>query len=202
LRPLVRRYFEGSGRLGFMETLMKNFLITLALILFTGFAFASDKKNELTPEIMFDTADAMRSLTLGALEYTYKINDTIWVGLDGLYGKTVVDDGSGLVVNNSETMWGGAPILYWNMPTLLGATKEKPEGSQAQFYTSFGMGMLRIGSQNEPYGIFGGGLVWESGLPWLGIRVDVKGIFYMLSNSKGSDFNSDLAFSVGPAFMF
>ena len=172
------------------------------LIALTCNSFALEAKHELTPEIMLDNADAMRALTLGALQYTYHVNDSIWVGLDGFFGRTVVDGGSGLVVGNAEKMWGGAPIFYWNLPALFGATKEKPEGSQAQLYTSFGAGYMRIGDQNEPYGVFGGGMLWESGWKWLGVRVDVKGIFYMLENTNGSSFNSDFALSVGPSFLF
>lgn len=165
-------------------------------------SFALETKHEFSPQVMLDNADAMRALTLGAVQYTYHASDAFWFGVDGLIGKTVVDGGSGLAVTNGDTMYGAAPTVYWNVPSLLGATKEKPEGSQAHLYTSVGVGYLRIGNENEIYGIFGGGMLWESGLHWLGIRVDVKGLFYMLDNTRGSDFNSDFALSVGPSFLF
>jgi hypothetical protein len=184
------------------EKRMRKIILLLAIFLSAQASFALDKKHEITPEIMLDNADAMRALTFAALQYTYHINEEFWVGVDGLYGRTVVDGGSGLVVGDGETMWGVAPIFYWNLPALLGASKEKPEGAEAHLYTSFGAGYLRIGDQNEPYGVFGGGMLWQSGLGWLGARVDVKGIFYMLENTNGSDFNSDFALSVGPAFIF
>lgn len=137
---------------------------------------------------------------MGAFQYAYHINQTYWVGAEGMLGSTVIDNGSGLVIQNGDLMWGAAPVLYLNVPALLGATQEKPEGSQAQIYTTFGVGYMHIGSQQTPYGIFGGGLLWQSGLPWLGVRFDLKGMFYMLSNTSGSDFNSDLALSIGPSF--
>ncbi|MCC7460111.1 MAG: hypothetical protein IT286_02300 [Proteobacteria bacterium] len=164
-------------------------------------SFALESKHEITPAVMLDNADAMRALTFGVLEYTYHINESFWVGVDGMVGRTVVDGGSGLAVGNGEMIWGGAPMFYWNVPALLGATKEKPEGSQMHLYTSFGAGYLRMGDQNEPYGVFGGGMLWQSGLKWLGVRVDVKGIFYMLENTNGSSFNSDFALAVGPSFL-
>ncbi len=177
--------------------------IALALFLFlTPSVFAQEIHHEFVPEVVMDNADAMRGLSLAGFQYAYHINETFWVGVEGLVGKTVVDSGSGLDVVNNEWMWGGAPVFYWNIPALLGATKEKPEGSQAQVYTSFGVGYLRIGSEETPYGIFGGGLLWQSGLPWLGVRFDLKGMFYMLDNAGGSAFNSDLALSIGPSFYF
>lgn len=179
---------------------MKKLVLLLAV--FSQTVYALESKHEISPQVMFDNADAMRSLTLGAVEYAYHATESIWFGLDGLYGHTVVDGGSGLVVTNGNTMWGVAPTFYWNMPSLIGATKEKPDGAQAHLYTSFGLGYMRIGSQNEMYGLFGGGMLWISKYPWVGARVDVKGIFYMLDNSRGSDFNSDFALSVGPAFVF
>lgn len=177
--------------------------VILVLMFLTSFsAHALETKHEFSPQVMLDNADSMRALTLGAFQYSYHASEAFWFGVDGLIGKTVVDGGSGLVVSNGETMYGAAPTIYWNVPSLLGATKEKPEGSQAHLYTSVGVGYLRIGDENEIYGIFGGGMLWESGLKWLGIRVDVKGLFYMLDNTRGSDFNSDFALSVGPSFMF
>ena len=179
---------------------MKKILLSLC-ILFSSSGFALEAKHEITPAVMLDNADAMRALTFGVLEYTYHLNESYWFGIDGMVSRTVIDSGSGLVVGNGELIWGGAPMLYWNMPALLGATKEKPEGGQAHLYTSFGVGYLRIGDQNEPYGVFGGGMLWESPLQWLGIRVDVKGLFYMLDNTNGSRFNSDFALAVGPSFL-
>lgn len=183
-----------------MRTIFKVFLI--GFLLFVYSARAQEIKHEFVPQIVMDNADAMRALTLGGFQYAYHINSEFWVGVDGLIGKTVVDTGSGLAVGNDQWMWGGAPIFYWNIPALLGATKEKPEGSQAQVYTSFGVGYLRIGDEQTPYGIFGGGLLWQSGLKWLGVRFDLKGMFYMLDNVGGSSFNSDLALSIGPSFYF
>ncbi len=176
--------------------------IFLICILFTSTSFALESKHEITPAVMLDNADAMRALTLGALQYTYHINETFWVGMDSLIGKAVMDSGSGLSIQNGDTIWGAMPVFYYNLPALLGATKEKAEGSQAHLYTSVGVGYLRAGPDKGLYGEFGGGMLWESGLSWLGVRVDVKGIFYMLENTQGSDFNSDFALSVGPSFLF
>ena len=145
---------------------------------------------------------AWTSQSFGIVQYTYHASEAIWFGVDGLVGKTVVDGGSGLTVTNGKLMYGAAPTIYWNVPSLLGATKDKPEGSQAHLYTSVGVGYMRIGNENEIYGIFGGGMLWESGIHWLGVRVDVKGMFYMLDNTTGSDFNSDFALSLGPSFLF
>lgn len=178
----------------------KIIVIPLLLVCFSSFAL--ENKHEFTPEVMLDNADAMRALTLGAFQYSYHINDTFWVGVDGMLGKTVVDSTSGLTVQNGDAMWGVAPTFYYNMPSLLGATKDNAsEGSQAHLYTNVGVGYLRIGDQTEPYGLFGGGMLWESGCHWFGIRVDVKGMFYMLKNTGGSAFNSDFALSVGPSFI-
>jgi hypothetical protein len=182
---------------------MRKIILSIAFVFMTGSSFALEAKHEITPEIMLNNADAMRSLTLGALQYTYHINKTFWVGVDGIYGNVTVDGGSGLVVTNSETLWAVAPVFYYNMPALFGATKENPEeGSEAQLYTSVGVGYLQVGNENEPYGIFGGGMLWQSAVPWLGVRIDVKGLFYMLKNANGSDFNADFALSLGPSFLF
>ncbi len=181
---------------------MKNRIFTFLFILCCSLSVrAQEIKHEFVPEVVMDNADAMRALTLAGFQYAYHINNEFWVGLDGLIGKTVVDSGSGLAVGNDEWMWGGAPIFYWNIPALLGATKDKPEGAQAQLYTSFGVGYLRIGDEQTPYGVFGGGLLWQAS-SWIGIRFDLKGMFYMLDNTGGSRFNSDLALSIGPSFYF
>lgn len=181
----------------------KNILAILLVSLFVQLVHASEKKHEVSLEVILDNGDAIRASTFGALEYTFHINDSVWVGLSGFSGPIVVDGGSGLTVTNGDWIWGGAPLVYFNIPTLLGATKEHPEkGSQCQLYTSLGMGYLHVENEGEVYGVFGGGLLWESGTPWLGLRFDVKGLFYMLDNSRGSAFNSDLALSIGPSFMF
>jgi hypothetical protein len=113
--------------------------------------------------------------------------------MDGLIGKTKLDQGSKLVVQDGEWIWGAAPVFYYNLPALLGASNQNPAGSQCQLYTSFGVGYLDIGREKTVYGIFGGGMLWESPISWLGVRVD---------NPGGSDFNSDFALSLGPSFLF
>jgi len=181
---------------------MKKIIIILIVLLVSTSSYSLENKHEISPQIMLDNADSMRALTLGAIQYAYHINDTFWIGADGFFGRTVVDGGSGLVVTNGQKIWAAAPTFYYNMPALLGATEENPQGSQAHLYTSVGVGYLQIGNEEEIYGLFGGGMVWISKLKWLGVRVDVKGLFYMLDNTNGSAFNSDFALSVGPSFVF
>ena len=117
-------------------------------------------------------------------------------------GPAIVDNGSGLQVQDGDWILGATPLFYFNVPGLLGATKENPEGSQVHLYTSLGVGYLRMGSEQSVMGIIGGGLLWESGVSWFGIRVDLKSLFYKLENSGGSDFNADLALTLSPSFLF
>lgn len=158
--------------------------------------------HEVSIEIVANNADSMRALTLGAFEYSYKVNQTYWLGVSGFAGTAVIDSASGLRAENGDFIWGSAPLFYFNVPALLGATQEKPEGAQCHLYTSVGLGFIDVGGESSLMGILGGGLLWETGIDWLGVRFDLKGIFYSLENANGSNFNSDLALSIGPSFLF
>lgn len=89
------------------------------------------------------------------------------------------------------------------MPSLLGASLERAEnGLVSHLYTSFGAGFLQVDQHSTLQVIVGGGMLVQTGYPWLGLRFDLKSIFYMIPNPNGSDFNADMAISLGPTFIF
>ena len=182
---------------------MKILIFLLTIVSIVTSASASLKKSEFDAEIMMNNGDALRAYTLVQVEYTYRINQTYWVGVDGFAGPIVVDSANSLTdVGNGNWLRAVGPVFYLNVPALLGATKDNSEGAaQCQLYTSFGAGYLGVGSTDTIYGEIGGGLIWEF-KPWLGLRFDLKSIFYTLNNTTGSSFNSDLALSIGPSFVF
>lgn len=173
----------------------------MTVMCFVSRTDAKESKHELSFEIMMNNGDAVRSYTLGAFQYSYHINQTFWVGFDGFSGPVVIDGGSGLLIQNGDWLSAVGPTFYYNVPALMGATKEKPDGAQCQLYTSVGVGYLHVGPEDTIYGSIGGGLLWEA-TDWFGVRFDLKSLFFMLDNSTGSKFNTDLALSIGPSLMF
>lgn len=190
---------------------MRKILFVFFLILLSNVSFAEDvsttedtsptldpSKHELSLQAMMNNGDAVRSYVLAAFQYAYHINNTLWVGLDGFSGPTVIDSGSPLAIQNGDWLSGIGPTFYYNVPALMGATGEK---ARCQLYTAIGVGYLHVGSEDTMYGAIGGGMLWEAS-SWLGLRFDLKSIFFMLENATGSDFNMDMALSIGPSFMF
>ena len=79
---------------------------------------------------------------------------------------------------------------------MLGASVKGDEGLFADLYTSFGLGHLWSGGEKEIYGLVGGGMLLHTPVSWLSVRFDLKGIFLMLDNTEGGDFNADTTLSM------
>jgi len=158
--------------------------------------------HEASTLISFASGDSLRALTLGNFQYTYHLDRTFWVGTNFLGGKTQVDDPNGLALDSSDLFLGVDGTFYVNIPALLGAKEKGDDGVYADLYTAVGVGVFWIGSHTEPYGFLGGGMLLHTPISWLGVRFDLKNFFYKLKNNQGTDFNSDLALSLGPSFLF
>jgi hypothetical protein len=169
--------------------------LMIALLIVSPVARAEENiRHELSPQVAFYTGDALRTTTLGGLQYAFHFNRTFWFGLDGLLGKTSMDRGNGTLVDDGDRLIGVDGAFYINIPATLA-------GTSADLYTSIGMGNLWLGSEKELYGFLGGGMVLQLPPKWLAIRFDLRGIFFQLDNSAGSDFNSDLVLSIGPSLV-
>jgi hypothetical protein len=159
-------------------------------------------KNELSPTIGFYNGDALRSTTLGGASYTYHYNSSFWMGVDFQGGKVSVDEPNGLFLQAGQKFIALDGTLSWNIPSILGASKGENAGYASDLYTSIGGGNLWIAKNRRPFGIIGGGLLIHFPIQYLAVRFDLKGLFYTLSNSQGSDMNFDSILSLGPSFLF
>jgi hypothetical protein len=159
--------------------------------------------HEVVPMVSFYSGDALRSSTLGGLQYSYHFTRLFWIGVDFLGGGAQVDRLNGLGIESEDRFIGLDGAVYFNIPALLGASKMHGEkGMSADLYTSVGGGHFWIGPQKEPFGFLGGGMVLHFPVEWLAIRFDLKGFFFSLPNANGGDFNADMALSLGPSFTF
>ena len=184
-----------------------NLGIGLALLMFFGlaanvWASPAERSNEVTPLVSFYKGDTLRNSILGGLSYTYHINLNWWVGASFLGGTLAIDEPNGTALKNGDNLFTVDATVYFNIPALIGVTKPEDKGRVADIYVSLGGGHMWMGSVKTPYGALGGGMVLFPGYTWLAVRFDVKNLMYGLENTGGSDFNTDLAFSVGPSFFF
>lgn len=156
---------------------------------------------EVSPAVIFYSGDAMRANSLGGLSATHHFNRMIWLGADFFGGKTKVDSDSGLQVRSGQKFFGTNATVYFNLPAFLGKKTLGEEGGlRADLYTSIGGGSLWLDKETEPFGFIGGGMIIHFPIPWLTLRFDLKNLFFVLQNSKGSDFNSEMALGLGPSF--
>lgn len=172
------------------------FLFCVSLVFNMSLLSAEDSFLEISPGATFETGDVLRSSTLGSLSATYHFNNTFWLGIDFMGGALVVDRGNGLGVRDGEKHFLLNGAFYWNLPSLLGLSMKLP----ADFYTSIGAGNFWADKKTEPYGFIGGGLIINTSLWYLTPRFDLKNLFYVLNNSQGGDFNSDLMLTLGLSF--
>jgi hypothetical protein len=162
-----------------------------------------DRYHEVTPAISLYSGDALRALTLGGFQYSYHFTRMFWLGADFLGGSLRVDEPNGLGLTSGDRFIAVGGAVYFNVPALLGVSKMQGEsGLSADLYTSIGGGHLWAGEEGEPYGFVGGGMVLHTPVEWLAVRFDLKGLFFRLSNSEGSDFNADMALTIGPSILF
>ncbi|MEZ4703905.1 MAG: hypothetical protein R3A11_01680 [Bdellovibrionota bacterium] len=155
---------------------------------------------ELSPQILLYTGDVSRASTGAAVQYSYHIGPVLWVGVDVLWNPMRLDQGQSLAGKTSPHLFSAAPVVYWNLPSFLGVE----DGTHADFYTSFGLGYLRLGGDSSVYGSIGGGLLI---FPWrrsshFGLRFDFKTLFYSQNNPNGGDFMADVSLGLGPSLLF
>ena len=190
-----------------MHRMLRIFLLFLtSLWLLCGDAPASPSaKHEVSPMIVFYNGDALRTMTLGGLQYTYKFNRTWWLGSNTFIGRAKLDRNSPLVeVEDGDFLLQADAGVYLNLPALLGASREnKDNGIRSDLYTVLALGYVQAGDAREWVGIIGGGMVIHFNKPsWLALRFDLRSMFLKLENTQGSDFNSDLSLGIGPSFTF
>ncbi|MDB5038027.1 MAG: hypothetical protein JWQ35_1555 [Bacteriovoracaceae bacterium] len=182
-------------------TLLLNLTLSIFIFLFlqsplSAESLTSNSKFEFTPAVAFYNGDALRAMTLGSGSLTYHLNKSFWFGGDFMSGAVAVDSDNGVGLKSSDLFSAADGAFYWNLPALLGG--DLP----ADLYTSIGLGALWTGHHKEMYGFIGGGLTIHTPLHWLMARFDLKNLFFMLPNSKGGDFNSDMVLSMGPSLFF
>ena len=159
---------------------------------------------EFNASAEFYLGDSLRSSILGNASYIYHFNDVYWAGVDFSGGRTSVDMPNGFNVVSGQRLLTLDASVYFNLPILLGAKKalDAPGAWGADFYTAIGVGSIWIGPHREIFGFIGGGLLVPTPLKSLSARVDLKNLFYMLQNTRGEDFNSDISLSIGPSLVF
>lgn len=171
-------------------------LIVFMCSLAVGGNLRAQSAIEASPGIVFYTGDSLRSSFLGGASFAYHLNRSFWVGADFMGGQASIDRGAGVNIQKDDRLFALDAAGYWNMAALLDNTLG------ADFYTSLGLGHLWIGSEKEIFGFVGGGLTIHPGWKNLSVRFDLKNLFFMLKNSQGDDFNSDMALSLGPSWSF
>lgn len=160
------------------------------------------RRHEVSPLVVFFTGDVLRTSTLGALQYTYRFNDTWWVGASGMMGGAKMDDPSGLKLKNGDLFFQTEGNLYLNIPSLMNTRKGETNATQVDLYTVIGLGVVGGKNSKEIVGSLGGGMIIHFPAKGLEIKFDLKNFFYTMRNSQGSDFISDLSLSVGPSLRF
>ncbi len=150
---------------------------------------------ELTPEVSFYTGDALRSFTAFGVSLTYRFSAAWWVQLEGIIGELKLDPDTTLEISNNDTFRLIDGGLVWNLPLRLGMD---PDSWYADLYTSVGPGWVHAGHEDAVGGFIGGGMTVHTPTRWLGLRADLKNLFYSLHNHGGQDFNSDLEIALGP----
>ena len=161
-----------------------------------------DSYHEVTPALTLYSGDALRGFIMGGISYTYHFNREFWFGADFFAGTLNIDRVNGARLKRDHKYLCFDGVFYWNLPVRLGAATPSDSGLAGDLYTSFGAGMLWLGPNKEPVGIFGGGMIIHTPIKWLSVRFDLKGLFFNLDNATGTDFNADLAFNLGPSFLF
>lgn len=179
------------------------FLLILTSVMISATTPRPSPYHEVSPAVSFYTGDALRTTTLGSATYVFHLNRIYWLGIDFFGGALSADKMNGVGLKNGQKFFGLDGGIYFNLPALLSATPmEASDSLSADLYTSLGLGHMWIGRHKEVFGFVGGGLLIHPGIHWLGIRFDLKNLFFMLSNSQGNDFNSDMSLSLGPSFIF
>lgn len=182
--------------------------ILVALLLFSHVAFAADDEevlqhHEVSPQFSLYSGDALRAFVGGGFQYVYRFSSLLWIGVDFVGAPLKVDEPNGMGLDKDDRFLGVNGVIYFNVPALLGVSKMKGErGLSADLYTSVGGGHLWIGPHKEPFGLVGGGMVLHTPISWLAFRFDLKGLFYQLQNSQGSNFVADMILNIGPSFTF
>lgn len=172
-------------------------------ILMSSFSVKADIKGlEIAPSLSFYSGDALRASLLYGVGAVYHFNKSFWMGGDFYTGHVKVDEGNGLQLKTKESFYLWDVAFYWNLPALLGSSTKLSDGLKADFYTSAGMGQVFFGLKAEPTGFIGGGMTIHTGWHKLLVRFDLKNYFFVLQNSNGSNFNSDMLLSIGPSFVF
>lgn len=186
--------------------MVQNIIRVFIFISFFGVqsnVFAEDKHHEFSPAIGFYNGDALRSSVLGGASYNYHFNSAFWLGAEFQGGTLAVDEPNGLQLKSGQKFLMTDAVFTWNLPSLIGATRDNAkDGYAADLYTSIGAGQLWAGYRSEPYGIIGGGLLIHFPISYLAVKFDLKGLFFVLSNDQGSNFNADSILSIGPALLF
>lgn len=180
-------------------------VLAIGLLLHVPFAATPEQPTsvQVYPAAAFYSGDALRSMTLGGMSVVYQLNRIVWVGIDGMAGPAHVDRNNGLGIRSDDLFVSLDGALYWNLPALLGVSLTADHsGTGADLYTSIGAGHLWIGDHGEVFGFIGGGMNIYLPIRWLVVRFDLKNLFFLLPNSNGSDFNSDLVLSLGPSLAF
>ena len=150
---------------------------------------------ELTPEVSFFTGDALRATVLFGAGATYRLSRAWWLMAEGLVGRAQLDPGERLEVDDEDAFVLVSGGLAWNIPLRLGLD----DGAwYADLYTSAGPAWVRVGGEDAIGGFIGGGMTVHTPLDWLGLRADLKNLFYGLENHGGQDLNADLEISLGP----
>jgi hypothetical protein len=67
-------------------------------------------------------------------------------------------------------------------------------------YTWLAAGARQLNGSWGALGVIGGGVRFYTGLPWLGIRIDVTNYLHSVPLSQGSSFDVDVSFSLGVCF--
>lgn len=175
----------------------------LSILGISSLSQALAASHEFAPALGLYTGDSLRSSVLGGLTYTYRHNESFWIGADFQGGESEVDHTNGLGIQSGNRLIITDATLSWNIPSLMGATRADTSRSYAaDFYTSVGGGKAWFGNRSTPLGIIGGGLVLHFPIRYLAVRFDLKGLMFSLSNQDGSNFNADSLLSIGPSFIF
>lgn len=171
------------------------------VFLLSGLMTAPSQAGEwqLFPEMVFYNADALRSANLGGLAVNYRFHSDWAVSGECYAGKVSYDGRLSPDVDDGDLFLVAIADIVFNTPARFG---DEGDPWRAQIYTSAGPMWVKAGKAKGWGGYIGGGMDVYTRWPWLAVRFDLKNFFYRLPNPRGSGFNSDMSFALGPLFIF
>lgn len=189
----------------------KSYILILLFLSLTPAVFAADFESAAASQVPLKSWELnlyggsylgrhLGQTWTGGVKTRHHFNRLLSLGLRYGTGSLEADSSSAFGGAVSENFFhlGGAEVTLSNEALLHWG----PDWVPMDFYLTLGSGAMKLNSSWEPYGLIGGGVKFYTGLPWLGVTVDVDNYAHMTPILTGDTFDMDTLFTVGLALLF